>query len=87
MNTKTTQIKYQNEHRVAAGQIEAALRQHWAASAAGNQEVEHEIYDEQMVCDYPQSGERIHGNPNHFFLPTNSTSQQIPAPTTIDKPP
>lgn len=48
----------------ASEQIEAALRQHWAASAAGNQNLEHEIYDEQVTCDYPQSGERIHGKRN-----------------------
>lgn len=44
--------------------IQAALRQHWAASAAGDQNVEHEIYDDQVICDYPQSGERIHGKRN-----------------------
>ena len=44
--------------------IEAALRQHWEASAAGNQDAEHEIYDEHVICDYPQSGERIHGKRN-----------------------
>jgi hypothetical protein len=47
-----------------SGQIEMALRQHWAASAAGSQDLEHEIYDEQVICDYPQSGERIHGKRN-----------------------
>src|ERR1700743_414903 len=45
-------------------QAEASLRRHWAASAAGNQNLEHEIYDEQVICDYPQSGERIHGKLN-----------------------
>lgn len=49
---------------VASEQIEADLRQHWAASAAGNQNIEHEIYDEGVICDYPQSGERIHGKQN-----------------------
>jgi hypothetical protein len=44
--------------------IETALREHWAASAAGDQNLEHEIYHEQAVCDYPQSGERIHGKQN-----------------------
>jgi hypothetical protein len=48
----------------ASERLEAALRQHWAASAAGNQNTEHEIYDEQVICDYPQSGERIHGKQN-----------------------
>ena len=44
--------------------IEAALRQHWVASAAGNQNIEHEIYNEHVICDYPQSGERIRGKHN-----------------------
>jgi hypothetical protein len=59
-----TLIKEQNEQGVASERIEAALRQHWGASAAGNQDVEHEIYDEHVTCDYPQSGERIHGKRN-----------------------
>ena len=58
------EIKTPNEPDVAPGRIEAALRQHWAASAAGNQDLEHEIYDEQVICDYPQSSERIHGKRN-----------------------
>lgn len=45
-------------------QIEAALRRHWTASAAGNQDIEHEIYNEKVICDYPQSGERIYGKHN-----------------------
>jgi ketosteroid isomerase-like protein len=41
-----------------------ALERHWAASDAGDFEVEHEIYHEDAVLDYPQSGERIHGRHN-----------------------
>jgi hypothetical protein len=44
--------------------IRAALDQHWAASAAGAQVAEHEIYHDDVVCDYPQSGEKIHGRRN-----------------------
>jgi hypothetical protein len=40
-------------------QIRAALERHWAASAARNQDAEHEIYSDDVVLDYPQSGERI----------------------------
>ncbi len=40
-------------------QIQAALDQHWAASAAGDLEREHDIYDDHVVVDYPQSRERI----------------------------
>jgi hypothetical protein len=42
----------------------AAIERHWAASAAGDQTVEHEIYHEDAVCVYPQSGEFIHGRHN-----------------------
>ncbi len=41
--------------------IRAALDRHWAASDAGDLEREHEIYREDAVLDYPQSGERIRG--------------------------
>ncbi|MBN9220085.1 MAG: nuclear transport factor 2 family protein [Mesorhizobium sp.] len=42
-------------------EIRAALDRHWAASEAGDFEVEHDIYREDAVLDYPQSGERIRG--------------------------
>ena len=45
-------------------EIAEALKAHWAASRAGDQEAEHAIYDEDAICDYPQSGERIHGRRN-----------------------
>jgi len=45
-------------------EIRAALDQHWAASASGDQNTEHEIYADDAVCDYPQSGERILGRHN-----------------------
>jgi hypothetical protein len=45
-------------------EIRAALDRHWAASASGDQNTEHEIYDDEAVCDYPQSGERILGRRN-----------------------
>jgi ketosteroid isomerase-like protein len=41
-----------------------AIDRHWAASAAGDQTVEHEIYHDDAVCEYPQSGEVIHGRRN-----------------------
>jgi hypothetical protein len=44
--------------------IRAAIDRHWAASAAGDLETEHEIYEDDAVCDYPQSGERIVGRRN-----------------------
>ena len=45
-------------------QIREALNAHWHASAAGDANAEHDIYDEDAICDYPQSGERIHGRRN-----------------------
>ncbi|HEY9136859.1 MAG TPA: nuclear transport factor 2 family protein [Terriglobus sp.] len=45
-------------------QIRQLLEAHWQASAAGDIEVEHDIYDDNVLCDYPQSGERIVGRNN-----------------------
>ena len=44
--------------------VRAALQRHWDASDAGDFTVEHEIYHEDAVLDYPQSGERIRGRHN-----------------------
>ena len=37
--------------------INAALDHHWAASDANGFEAEHQIYREDAVLEYPQSGE------------------------------
>jgi hypothetical protein len=42
-------------------EIRAALDHHWAASDANDFEAEHQIYREDAVLEYPQSGERIRG--------------------------
>ena len=44
--------------------VRAALTRHWAASDANDFEAEHEIYREDAVLEYPQSGERIRGRRN-----------------------
>src|SRR5262245_29262684 len=44
--------------------IRAALDRHWAASDANDFEAEHEIYHDDAVLEYPQSGERIRGRRN-----------------------
>jgi hypothetical protein len=44
--------------------IRAALERHWAASDANDFETEHDIYREDAVLEYPQSGERIRGRRN-----------------------
>jgi SnoaL-like domain len=41
-----------------------ALERHWQASDANDFDTEHEIYREDAVLDYPQSGERIRGRHN-----------------------
>jgi len=45
-------------------EIHAALERHWAASAASDQNVEHEIYRDDAIVEYPQSGERVRGRHN-----------------------
>jgi hypothetical protein len=45
-------------------QMRDALDAHWRASAAGDLIAEHDIYDDEVVCEYPQSGERILGRRN-----------------------
>jgi hypothetical protein len=45
-------------------QIREALNAHWTASAAGDINAEHDIYVDNAICDYPQSGERILGRKN-----------------------
>ena len=44
--------------------IQAALDRHWAASDASDFEAEHEIYHDDAVLEYPQSGERVRGRHN-----------------------
>ncbi len=41
--------------------LRAALQRHWAASDSDNIAAEHEIYEDDAVLEYPQSGERIRG--------------------------
>jgi hypothetical protein len=42
-------------------EVRAALDRHWVASDANDLEAEHDIYREDAVLEYPQSGERIRG--------------------------
>ncbi|WP_250622877.1 nuclear transport factor 2 family protein [Pinirhizobacter soli] len=44
--------------------IRAVIDKHWAASSTGDQAAEHEIYHDDAVCEYPQSGEVIRGRAN-----------------------
>jgi len=52
--------------------IRAALVQHWAASDANDFSTEHQIYCDDAVLDYPQSGERFRGRAN---IQANRTQQ------------
>src|SRR5580698_10792557 len=45
-------------------EIRAALDRHWAASDANDFEAEHDIYREDALLEYPQSGERLRGRRN-----------------------
>ncbi|HEX4027996.1 MAG TPA: nuclear transport factor 2 family protein [Rhizomicrobium sp.] len=44
--------------------VRQALQRHWDASDANDFQAEHEIYHEDAVLYYPQSGERIRGRHN-----------------------
>ena len=44
--------------------IRKALDRHWAASDANDFDVEHDIYEEDALLEYPQSSERIRGRKN-----------------------
>ena len=54
----------QLDESVQEEEIRTALNAHWRASAAGDADAEHDIYEDDAVCDYPQSGERILGRSN-----------------------
>ena len=45
-------------------EIRQALERHWTASNSGDFAIEHDIYHEDAVLDYPQSRERILGRQN-----------------------
>ncbi|WP_446742707.1 nuclear transport factor 2 family protein [Silvibacterium acidisoli] len=57
-NEQQTETSTQDE------EIRRALDRHWRASADGDADAEHDIYEDDAVCDYPQSGERIVGRSN-----------------------
>ena len=44
--------------------IREALNRHWAASDANDFQAEHDIYRDDAVLEYPQSGERIRSRHN-----------------------
>jgi SnoaL-like domain len=50
--------------RITDDDIRATIAEHWAASDAQDFELEHAIYAEDAVLEYPQSGERIRTRSN-----------------------
>ena len=49
---------------MAENEIRQALDRHWAAADANDFDGEHDIYREDAVLEYPQSGERVRGRHN-----------------------
>lgn len=45
-------------------EVRKALDRHWAASDVNDFDAEHDIYQEDALLEYPQSGERIRGRSN-----------------------
>jgi|SRR5882757_463117 len=58
------EVRPQREQSTQEEQIRAALDAHWHASASRDVNAEHDIYEDDAICDYPQSGERILGRIN-----------------------
>jgi ketosteroid isomerase-like protein len=58
------EAKPQMEQSLQEQRNRTALDTHWHASAAGDVEAEHDIYVDDAICDYPQSGGRILGRRN-----------------------
>jgi hypothetical protein len=57
-------------------EIRAVLDRHWAASDANDFETEHDIYRDDAVLEYPQSGERIRGRRNIQITRTKQPSNK-----------
>ena len=54
----------QPEQSIREEQIRIALSKHWQTSAVGDTNAEHDICDDDAICEYPHSGERILGRKN-----------------------
>ncbi|MGH9597536.1 MAG: nuclear transport factor 2 family protein [Edaphobacter sp.] len=61
---ETEQAEQHPEQSMQEQHIREALNAHWQASASGDANAEHDIYEDNAICDYPQSGERILGRKN-----------------------
>ena len=56
-------------------EIRAKLERHWKTAGAADQGAAHEIYHEDCVVEWPQSGERIRGKANLQALRTAYPAQ------------
>jgi ketosteroid isomerase-like protein len=64
------------ERGVTDQEIRTALDRHWAASDANDFETEHDLYLEDAVLEYPQSGERIRGRHHIQITRSRQPSQK-----------
>src|SRR4051794_6801775 len=62
--TRDCSAKRRSEDEMDDRTVHIALERHWEASDASDFKVEHEIYRDDAVLVYPQSGERIRGQHN-----------------------
>jgi ketosteroid isomerase-like protein len=60
---------------MADAEFRRELERHWAACDAGDQDAVHEIYRDDIVVEWPQSGERVRGRANLQALRENHPSE------------
>jgi hypothetical protein len=56
-------------------QISKVLNAHGHSSAIGDANAEHDIYDDDAISDYPQSGERINLQALRSLIPTSRPAE------------
>jgi len=64
VSTSERRERLKREIAMDDGSVRQALVRHWQASDANDFKAEHDIYHDDAVLDYPQSGERIRGRHN-----------------------
>jgi ketosteroid isomerase-like protein len=57
--------------------IRDLLDRHWEASSAGDQDAEHDIYADDVIVEYPQSGEIIRGKHNIQAIRTHHPARRM----------
>jgi ketosteroid isomerase-like protein len=56
-------------------EVRRELERHWAACDAGDQDAVHEIYRDDVIVEWPQSGERVRGRASLQALRENHPSE------------